>query len=182
MTYPMVSENSDKQARYEKLMRISRGNHRYAMRMISGDLFPVPGTCTDREFFAGRGTLGDQFEGDDQTLEHITSVAQRNGYKPGANDVYTPALADYPGDPAAFVPPDGGRGHIRRVCESRGEGCRGLVNVKPVQYDPTPDTGPPIAEDLIQNGVNDAIREDPSLAAKRQEVRENFIERHAPTE
>jgi hypothetical protein len=63
----------------------------------------------------------------------------------------------------------------------RGDGCQGLVNVKASEVGPPKqDDGPPLAEDIIQDGVRDEIRRDPGLVTRQEEVREAFIERHAP--
>lgn len=139
-----------------------------------------PGAVTDREFFANRGTLADQFDGDPEGLKAVVAGARARGYNPSASDVYLETLADDIGDPAGFVPASGGRGHIKKVCEARGDECRGMVNVKPVRFDPPPDAGPSLAEDIIQEGVADQIRHDRSLASKREQVQEAFVERHAP--
>lgn len=139
-----------------------------------------PGALTDRELFAGHGRLADQFDGDPVGFRAVIDGAHARGYNPNPNDVYLPTLADDIGDPAAFVPASGGRGHIKKVCEARGDECHGLVNVKPVRFDPPPDAGPPLAEDIVQEGVADEIRHDPSLASKREQVQKAFVERHAP--
>lgn len=170
-------------ARYRHCLRISKGNHKYALRMVQGNYFaPAPGTLSDREFFAGRGTLADQFQGDEQTLKLLVAEAQRRGYTPGPNDVYTPTLARDFGDPLAFVPPTGGRGHIKKVCEMRGDECQGLVNVKSREMvgPSKQDDGPPLAEDIVTEGVAAEIRQNPDLVTRKAEVREAFIERHAP--
>ena len=168
-----------KLARYRRLMRISGGNREYALRMVGGELFPAPGTCSDREFYAGKGTLADQFEGEEQILGKVVAAARDHGYNPSPNDVYTPALADFPGDPAAFVSGDA-RGHIRRVCEGRGEECHGLVNVKRSEIGVAPDDGPAIAEDLVHQAVVRRVKKDPSLMGKRKRLRQDFIAKHSP--
>ena len=91
------------------------------------------GAVTDRELFRGKGTLLDQF-GDDaigrKELKEYVANAKQAGGKPHYTDLYIPGLADFPGDPRAFVPASEGRGHIRRQCEARDRECNGLVNVK----------------------------------------------------
>ncbi len=128
----------------------------------------------------GQGTLADQFKGDDENLDLLTATATQHGRRPNPNDVYKPALANFPGDPAAFVPCDDPENHVLNVCKARGEDCRGVVNYTAPQKDPEPDTGPPIAEDIIQREVGRIIHKDPSLASKRPRVREEFIEKHSP--
>ena len=79
------------------------------------------GTMTDREYFRGQGTLLDQFTGEEHILEAHIKQAKKDGYTPGINDVYNPMIANKPGDGKAFVPPTGGRGHIKRVCQERNQ-------------------------------------------------------------
>jgi hypothetical protein len=84
---------------------------------------------TDREFLRGHGMLGNEFDGDD-TFDEVLKRAKARGYTPNANDVYMPALADDPGDPLAFVPASGGRGHVKKVCEKRNWKCDGMVKTE----------------------------------------------------
>lgn len=86
-----------------------------------------PGLNTDTSFLANRGTLEAQFA-DKEALKQTVEGAQRAGYKPKPSDVYLSSLAQFPGDPQAWVGSDA-KGHIRKVCEERGIGCSGSVNV-----------------------------------------------------
>ena len=109
----------------------------------------APGAMTDREFFEGRGTLADQFAGAEGQLAKVVAAARAQGYEPKPNDVYVPTLANSIGDPLAFVPPTGGRNHVRRVCEQRQTSCEGAVTVQaPMYREPTPDK--PLSDKLIR--------------------------------
>jgi len=135
-------------------------------------------TVTDRELFRNRGTLADQFEGVEDQLHYVVSQARRHGYNPGINDVYMPALADFPGDPAAFVSPTDGRGHIKKVVASRGEDCEGIVNYK-APRGTRGEEPPKLAPDLVEDAVDAMIEENPSLALKdRDDLRQQVIEKH----
>ncbi len=83
----------------------------------------VPRSSTDRELFAGYGSLADQFEGEESVLEKIVCESRKRGYNPNPNDLYMPRLAECPGDPLAFVPATGGMSHIRKVARLRDNDC-----------------------------------------------------------
>lgn len=85
-----------------------------------------PGCVTDREFFKGQKMLADAVS-DDVTLKRMVKLARKRGGNPGPNDVYVSSLADGAGDPLAFVPPTGGRGHVKKVLTQRNWGSDGLV-------------------------------------------------------
>jgi len=176
MAYPTVSDNPHVQAFYVQ-MRLDGQNHAFAEMCA---LRQPPGAMADGEFFRDQGTLADQFKGDEAKLEHITAVAKSQGYTPTPNDVYMPGLADYPGDPLAFVPPTGGRHHIKKVCEEKNLECSGQVNVKRVEKEPSRNV--PLAEDLVQEAVADMHVTDPDLCRKAtyQDLREEAIYRHGP--
>jgi hypothetical protein len=84
---------------------------------------------TDRELFENIGTLDKQFsgEGGEAQLNHLASIARSHGYNPGIHDMYSSALARFEGDPEAFIPATGGRGHIKAICEQRNWSCDGMV-------------------------------------------------------
>jgi len=60
-----------------------------------------PGCMTDSVFFADRPKLCDQFASDVQ-FKKVLGIARKHGYIPNANDVYTPGIARFQGDPQAF--------------------------------------------------------------------------------
>jgi len=124
--YPTISDNIAVQAAYLESRRL--GESHSIAEMLA--LRQLPGVSTDRELFAGRGTLADQFKGEEHVLEQLSRKAAANGRKPQYTDLYEPSLAAYPGDPEAFIPASGGRSHIAEVCRRRGWACDGTVKVK----------------------------------------------------
>lgn len=105
-----------------------------------------PGVKTDSTFFGNAvNTVSKIMNDDPEYGQAIVAQARRHGYNPNPNDVYESGLAEKPGDPLAFVPATGGRGHIRKVLESRGWGGEGAVNIKARQpeRDPLEGTGKP---------------------------------------
>lgn len=137
MSYPKVSDDRQEQAHYERLMRISGGNHEYAVRIALGALFHgTIGLVTDAEFLKGHRTLGQQFKGAEDQLADVVAGARARGYEPHYTDVYMGELADDVGDPKAFVPASGGRHHAKKVAEINNLAVSGMVKNRVVMYDP----------------------------------------------
>jgi hypothetical protein len=137
-----------------------------------------PSSVTDRELFRNRGTLADQFSGDERTLDKLVAKAKTYGYTPGTNDFYNSALAAFPGDPMGFVPPTGGRAHIKKVVQMRDQDCEGIVNNKASRYkDPEPEVklAPKIVERLAQR---EATLNPEKRRMKKQDLREYVTEKH----
>lgn len=175
---PRVSNDPAVQARYVRFLRLSRGNHEYALEMSKGPGFAVPAPVgTDSIFFAGTGTLLDQFGGDEEEVGRVVKAAKANGYTPNPNDFYAMSLANKPGDPQAFISHSGGRGHIRRVCEERGVSCTGAVNYTAPPQPPRPKKK--LADRLVRRIERNMIKANPDLAHKdRAELRSQIIENH----
>ena len=176
MTYRTVSNIPRIQQLYDKCRRNKCG-HRMAYMLAFQS---PPRALTDREFLEGRGTLADQFEGQEHMLDSLVGAAKKHGHKPGVNDVYDSSLAAFHGDPEAFVPPTGGRGHVKRVCEKRGWASEGAVNVKGREPEADPlDSAPRLAPDLVKEEVNARIKKNPDLArADRNNLEQEVISQH----
>lgn len=137
----------------------------------------TPLAKTDDTFFRGwQGTGGEQFGVDHQFVQDAyLGEAKRHGVSTNGKK-YMHGLAEYPGDPRAWV---GTRGEMVRLLEERGWGCEQL-GVKP-RNDSAPPPAPAIADDVRDelvgrylNGVpEDSIT--PSLIA---ETREMVTEKH----
>lgn len=134
---------------------------------------------TDREYFEGRGTLAKQFDGDERVLEHVVGEAMKQGYRPNANDVYCSAIAESVGDPKAFVPATGGRGHIQKVLEERGWESDGIVKTKRRELVEAQQPVP-LGHDLVVKNAIKMLTKDPDLArrASKREIKEEVIHRH----
>lgn len=122
-----------------------------------------PRAKSDRELFEGLGTLDKQFGGNDTQIDSVVAAARARGYEPNPNDVYMPTLADGLGDPLAFVPATGGRGHIKKVCEMRGTSCHGLVEVEGRPLEAPIEAGA-LAPDLAEEMIEQRIAANPDLA------------------
>lgn len=138
-----------------------------------------PGASTDRELFAGSGATFSKLADDDpKYANRVAAKAKKLGYTPNPNDLYISQLAKCEGDPLAFVPATGGKGHIKRVCEQRGLGCEGAIAVRPAEVSaPKPQVR--LAPKIVNEYVSKYIEHNPQLASKPvQEVREFVIEKH----
>jgi hypothetical protein len=142
-----------------------------------------PSAYTDREFFAGRHTLAQQFAGDDRGLATLLRAAKRNGYTPRATDVYEPGLCRNEvgqGDPQAFIPSSEGRGKATRILEARGSSAYGAVKLRGGSSREKDDR--PIADDCINRLLKKAVAQDPSLAkASKRDQKAEMIRRHSKT-
>ncbi len=140
-----------------------------------------PGINTDTTFLSGIGTLEQQFDGDVEGMNEVISAARRKGFNPTSGMFYYEPLARYVGDPEAFLSAGDGKGRIRDVCEKRGWGCRGTVNVKARQPEEDPLKNPkvPLAESIVREEVG-RLRQDPSNQKKpERELREQVLDKHA---
>ena len=138
----------------------------------------APRCNTDSTFFAGVGTLANQFKARPQVLEQMVKNAKAHGYTPNVNDFYNPTLANFQGDPEAFIPASGGRGYVRALCEKRGTGCEGAVTVKARDAEPPP---PKIrlAADLVAAKLLAHLTKHPEDRRKpRRELESMIVEKH----
>jgi hypothetical protein len=84
----------------------------------------APGHRSDTQFHAGRGTLLQQLEGDENWAKHLAMKAKQRGYNVGANDVYIGQLDDGNlGNPEAFFKPGEGLSEMKRRLKKSGKGC-----------------------------------------------------------
>ena len=92
-------------------------------------LIGCPAIRTDTTFNAGLGTLRSHFK-DESELYRVVAAAKKRGYTPRATDSYQPMMADGCGDPAAFVPHDNPKSHVRKVGKARDVSYHGAVEVE----------------------------------------------------
>ena len=83
----------------------------------------APGISSDEtQFHSGRGTLLDQLDGDEPMAKYLVQEARKQGYNPGANDVYIGQLADRPGQREAWFKPGEGKSELKRRARKLGKG------------------------------------------------------------
>lgn len=132
-----------------------------------------PMSNTDREFLAGNCN-GSQFQGQ----PWVGDMYKREAVAAGVDitgKVYKSSLADFPGDPTAWV---SDRHDVQRICEEKGIACRGAVNYRP----PDPISAPvdaPLANDIIGDkvfeildGLPEADRQHVDIADLAEQVKE----------
>lgn len=137
---------------------------------------------TEREFARSMATLDRQFKGRKKDLGRLIANARAKGIAVSPSDSYEPSIASRALDPMAIVPHDRPREHIKEVSRRRNIPCNGMVHYTPVEKDPVPYTGPPLAEDVTKSLMRNEIKRDPGLAKskkKLKKLREDVINRHA---
>ena len=136
-----------------------------------------PGLNTDTSFVAGRGTLSEQL-GNQADLVCNSAIAE--GYTPQPSDIYLSSLADFPGDPKAFVKHDGAKQHVKDVCEEKGVPCEGSVKYTPTERKP-PEQDVELADDIVSEVATDMAKKNPALLkATNDEIRKEVTKRHGP--
>lgn len=142
--FPEVSDDDLVQARYIA-HRLDGDTHMMADMLAHQK---PPGSRTDREFLRGH-CAGNQFE----KTPWIGDIYKRRAEAAGVDitgKVYYGTLAEYPGDPRAWIT---GRGDAQRLCEERGWGCEGAVNVK-MREPANPPAEVAVAEDIVRDHVD----------------------------
>lgn len=168
MSIPVITNDPTRQSRYAEMRR--KGMDHRAAEMLA--LQQPPGSKTDREQFAGVGTLDKQL-GDD--ADYICGEAKRRGYRPSPNDMYMENLADFPGDPKAFVK---SRGDIAKRCEERGVPCQGLVNYTPPERAPKPQDNNELVDETVGiMAATDKKFAKVGLKEQRQEARRKHFKK-----
>jgi hypothetical protein len=178
--HALATDGSTRLALYVRLRREGK-DHRWADMLASQR---APRGCTDDTFFSGLPRLAEQFDSD-RAMNRCISESKKRGYTPGANDVYQPGLARFPGDPEAFVNRTRGRGYIKSLCEKRGWACNGAVNVeaREPESDPyDPKNCVPMHKNLVDSYARDMVKANPDLKRKsRAEIKELVLDKHGPT-
>lgn len=139
-----------------------------------------PSVQTDDTFLAGVGSLESQI-GDKRQLETITKNAMRAGYRPKPTDFYNPMLADYEGDPKAFLNHGQGKSHIKKVLESKGQWMDrdGDVHSHGPEKDPLHNPIHKLSPAIVNRIKKNRIKENPDLAhADQRELEADIVATH----
>ena len=129
-----------------------------------------PFLMTDSVYCEGRCN-GNQFEATPWVGDHHLAVAKSEGVDI-TGKVYEPQMAEYPGDPKAWVT---GRGDIQRYCEEVGANCYGAVQARHHRTEPVKEEV--VAPDLLEMHTDMRIEKNPELAHKpREEVKEETLD------
>ena len=119
-----------------------------------------PAILTDSVFLAGmESQQAKEFNRNPEIGQFYLDVAKEEG-QDTTGKVYLSSLAEYPGDPRAWV---SGRSDVQKVCEERGWGCKGAVTVKGEKAEPK---NIDVAPDLVDERVLDNVEANPDLLKK----------------
>lgn len=177
MTAERISNDPRIQARYEAM--IADGQSPRMAEMLALGAFP--GVRTDSTFNKGRCN-GNQFEKTPWLGDEYRRVAEAHGVNV-TGKTYLSQLAEFPGDPRAWV---SSRGEVEALCLERGYSCDGAVSVKSEPRHCGDDGGPyRVAPDLIDREVDEILEENPgadreAVEERVRDLREGRINNHEP--
>ena len=169
MNWPIVSNDQGIQSAYEECRR--NGCSHTLAEMLAFQR--PPGAKTDASFLEGFCN-GNQFEKTPHVGNYYKSVADQAGVNVKGK-IYQAGLAESPGDPRAWIE---SRDDVKRICEERGWGCDGSVTL-PVRNVKPPDEID-VADDILEDHVQDVLDEQPVLAPRRGELKEEIREQIKP--
>lgn len=132
----------------------------------------APGTLlTDQFLWSGRCN-NHGIEGPDWLRKKTIDAAKKGGVSI-AGKIYMPRLADKrgPADPNAWV---GDNSELLAVCRRQNRDCE--LGHKAREVEPAADV--PLAEDLVQETMQEYLQRDPGRATNLPELREEIIETH----
>jgi hypothetical protein len=170
-----ISDDPQVQAAYERI-RSEGGSHNLAEMLALGQPPNIKGT--DSGFLKGHCN-GSQFEKTPSIGNHYLEEAKRHGIDVKGK-VYLSQLATFPGDPRAWV---ADQHDVQKVCEERGWGCEGAVNVKSVPLIEPPAPPPAVAPDIVDGKVAEILQTVPAVDRPRvdiQDLREQVVDKIAP--
>jgi hypothetical protein len=139
-----------------------------------------PGAISSRGYEAGREGFKDFDRLPKPVVEKYRKTYKRlTGRSMPTNGFYDAGLAQFAGDPAAFVKT---ADDARAVARARKQK---LVGAKAIECDyrvATPAKKRGLAPDIVNRLINEKVQANPALALKpKQELREMVIEQHGPS-
>lgn len=164
---PVVSSSRSVQAHYIA-MRLDGTAHGLAEMLALG---APPMANTDREFLEGHCN-GNQFEKTPELGNYYAKVASRHGQNVKGK-IYLSGLAEFPGDPRAWV---SDRNEVTKVLAERGWGAEGAVN-RPVSKVAQP-MNKAVADDIVEDAVDDLLEANPD--ARREDLVEKVTDTLKP--
>lgn len=152
--WPVISSDQEVQDHYEEC-RANGCTHTLAELLALGPKGHLPSLMTDAVFLESHCN-GNQFE----KTPHLGEFYKHQAKAAGVNThgaVYLSGLAEYPGDPKAWVR---GRGDVEAVLKERGWSGEGAVNVKaPAPIAATKEIA--VGEDIIRDEVSKRLASHP---------------------
>jgi hypothetical protein len=155
----LISDEPRIQAHYEQCLR-----NGCSPKLAEALAFQQgPALKTDALLFEGHHN-GNQFQDSPSTGDFYKQAAQRAGVST-AGKIYLGTLANFPGDPRAWV---SDRHDVQKVLEERGWGCSGAVSRK-VDDLPSTESHPGVADDIVDDEVDRLTTKNPDLAPTPKE-------------
>ncbi len=155
--YEIISKNPRIQADYEK-MRSEGTSHKLAEMFA---LQRPPRANDDTTWLASQSDAigGANLDGKPEMVQKAYTEPAKAAGVNIKGSVYVPGLAEFPGDPNAWVK---NLSEVKSKVEKKGWGCDGAVNVK------ARNDGPPVADidvapDLVQSKAEQMIEANPDL-------------------
>jgi hypothetical protein len=170
VNYPIISSEPHIQAHYENSRRAGTSHNlaeMFALRL-------PPMSNSDREFLEGH-VNGNQFEKTPAIGNRYRRMARAAGVNP-TGKVYLSGLAEYPGDPRAWI---GGRGDATRVCEERGYDADGSIRVRAARQREHPQVE--VADDILEAEANKILATHPEpQKVNKGELKDQIKEKRKP--
>lgn len=159
-----VSKHPNVQLHYLKLRR--KGfPHVHAKRLAHGKWQGI-GLKTDKTFMAGRQQQ-DEFDGNKRLRATAEAKARAAGVSP-TGKFYCAGLAKERSDPEAWIT---GEADVRRICNERGYGCEGSVNVKQPEFETEDDSGPyRVADDIVNEEIDQRVGDEHITRRERDDM------------
>lgn len=164
--FPVVSDDPAIQAHYEYCR--SQGTSHLLAEMFA--YAQPPRSDSDTDFMRGTEN-GRQFQDRPEAGNEYRRVAESHGQNTKGKR-YLSSLAEFPGDPRAWVD---SKADVQKVCEERGWGCTGKVNVKMRN-----DVAPPEHVDIADDIIRDEVATEVAAGAHPREAREKVVEKRKP--
>lgn len=176
--FPTISDEPEVQSLYEECRR-QGSSHRLAEMLACRQ---GPSLCTEREMYRHVGTLADQFDGEEHNLQLLAAKAKARGREVNYTDIYNPAIAKEPLDPEALVPRGQAKSYIRKRCLENDWECHGSVEVKRSfrDFEKNVKSIPRVNPEIVEREVAAQIAADPGLAPKKEQLKQEFIDKHGP--
>jgi hypothetical protein len=136
---------------------------------------------TDDVASAAVQTVAQAVEENPDHMNRICKLAEKNGHRPLPGDHYFPNLAQYEGDPRAFIGHDV-RGGVTRLAEANNQAITdGMVKVKSREPEEDPHENPVhrLHPKIVKRIKTKKIKENPDLAhANQAELTEEIVDKH----
>jgi hypothetical protein len=162
---------------YLRSRLVLKNSHNMALMFVTGQ---APRLKTNTTWLSGFGDNGKQFEGQEYAADEYRRHALAHGVDPKGK-VYISQLAEYPGDPNAWV---SDRDEVFKKAELKGWGAEGEGR-KLEAADRPPPAEIPLAPEIVEERLIDHFMDHPDPRGVTEkdiaDAREAIIEKHTPS-